>query len=249
MQKLKAKKFLWIAAACVVILAIVLPIYLLQQGQETTEEGKVVDSSYITEIHQRLDPADIPELKSIISSSAANYTRERAVLVLADIAMSSGVTQDVVDFLKDVAYNEQNDEVRTAAYASLAHIYELYPLEEKGNLTASSIGEIRQGGNITLILTAFSSVDVAEAKVAIERIVPIGAVEGEGIKVKPLSPMEFPLKAGESRETMFEVILGNEGEYSILCVLKLDLDRITIQTIEREYYLKVGKTSGRFEAL
>ena len=156
-----------VAIICAIVIAIAIPIYLWQSREAA------VESDYISELHTRLDPGDIPELKEIITTHPDNYVRERAIFVLADIAVRKDVTEDVIDFLKDLAYNEENDEVRSAAYANLDFIREFYPLETKGELTIRIEGEIREGNNITIIATASSTVDVEEATVGTRRMAEI----------------------------------------------------------------------------
>ena len=237
------------ALISVVVLATVLSILLWPSGGE--EKAKVIDPAYISDIHLRLDPADIPELKQIIESHPDSYTRERAVFVLTDIAIRKDVTDDAIDFLKGIAYNEENDVVRSAAYSNLDLIREFYPLETRGDLALRVEGEIREGNTITVVATASSTVDVDEAAVGVKRLAEFGAEETTGIQLDTSShrnPTRLSLRAGESEDVPFTVQLGKEGKYLILWVLKLSFDRVDYQVIEKGIYLTVGKTGGSFEA-
>jgi len=241
------------ASVCVAVLAAALSVYLWWSWGG--EEGEEIGPSYISELHLRLDAEDIPELKEIIESHPDNYTRERAVFVLADIAIRRNKTEEVVDFLKGIAYDEENDDVRSAAYANLDLIREYYALETRGDLTIRVEGKIREGNSITLIADASSTVDVDEAIVGVRRIAEFGTEETVGVELDPAhprnpsNPMRISLKAGESKEIPFTIHLRKEGEYLILCALKLNIDRVDYQTIEKKIHLTVEKTGGTFETV
>jgi hypothetical protein len=245
MRNLGPKRAAIVLAAliCVVVLAAVLAILLWPSGGK--EEAKTIDPAYISEIHTRLDPKDIPELKQIIESHPDAYTRERAVFALADIAIRNNVTEDVIDFLKGVAYNEENDQVMSAAYSNLYLIRQSHPLETRGDLALRVEGEIKEGNTVTVVASASSTVDVDEAALGVKRIAPAGiGLDGSNAD----NPVGISLRAGEPQDVPFTIQLGREGKYLILCVLKLSFDRVDYQTIEKGIYLTVGKTGGSFEA-
>ena len=135
-----------------------------------------------------LDPEDIPELKEIVETPPDNYTRERAIFVLTDIAIRKDVPEEVVDFLKDIAYNERNEDVVAAAYANLYLIRETYPLEMKGDLTIRVEGEIKKGNNVTVVADASSAVDVSKAIVRIKEIVEYESNKRVDITLWSISP-------------------------------------------------------------
>lgn len=240
-------------SALIVIIIIILVVVILSVFLFTDvwQPSSSVDLNYIKEIHIDLNPTDIPKLKDIIKTHPDNYVRERAIFVLADIAIKNNVTEDVIDFLKEIAYNEENDDVRTAAYANIYLIRESYPLAIKGDLNIQVLGEIRKGENITIVASASSTVDVTEAIVGVKRVANLGGNETQGIMLTVVSrnPVRFPLNAGESKEITFKIFLAEEGEYMIFCELQLNFDRIDYQTIEKKIHLTIGKTEGEAQVL
>src|SRR4030042_7165878 len=105
------KKMIAIPAILIVIvLAVTLPLSL-GSGD--------VDVKYL-ESMQVDPPSDyIDKLVSIVKDDDDPYIRERAVFTLVDIAVAGNETEKIVDFLKDLAMNELDDNVRTAAYANI----------------------------------------------------------------------------------------------------------------------------------
>jgi hypothetical protein len=208
-----------------------------------------VNLNHVEEIHLRLDPVDIPELKIIIRNHPDNYVRERAVLVLSDIAIRKNVTNDAVGFLKDVAYNEKNDQVRSAAYSSINQIREFYPLAVQAGFAVKMDGAIIQGETITLVVICDCGRSVDEATVGINHIIEKEVGATNGIRLASPNPVRFPLQAGEGKNARFEMELRNEGDYRILCSLKLGFGRIDYLTLEKEIHLRVEKTGGSYEVL
>jgi hypothetical protein len=98
------------ATLIIVILAITLPLTL---------GSAEVNVEYLESM--RLDPPNdyIDELVSIVKENEDPYVRERAVFTLVDIAIEGNETEEIVDFLKELAMNETDDNVRTAAYANI----------------------------------------------------------------------------------------------------------------------------------
>jgi hypothetical protein len=234
-----------VALAAIAALATVLSIRPWSSAEE--ERAKEVDASYVSELHMRLDPKDIPELKEIVRLNPDSDTRARAISVMTDIAMRKNVTEEVIDFLKGTASDEEDAAVRSHAYANLDLIREFYPLETRGDLSVRVEGEVKEGSSITLVATASSTVDIGEATVGVRRLAQDGYEQPVDIRLDSPNPVRFPLKTGETKEASFEVYLGKEGRYLILLALTLDLDKVDSQTIEKEVYLAVGKTAGTFE--
>jgi len=218
------------------------------------EEREQEGLEYLNDIHRSMDPKNISELKEIILNHPDDYVRERAIFVLTDIAIRSNNVDDVIDFLKKIAYNEKDDEVRTAAYANLDLIREYYPIERVGDLKVRVEGDVRKGGNISLVLTAYSKVDVIEAKAGIKRIVNFRGETTpetilEGAVLSSRNPVRFILNAGESKDASFTIHLKESGEYIVSCMLKLDIDRVDYQVIEKQVYLKVEEGGGEYKVI
>ena len=214
-----------------------------------TEETSLADLEYLERVHRELDPASIPELQDIIVNHPDTYVRERAVFVLTDIVIRSGERVDeVVEFLKEIAYSEKEDKVRTAAYANLDLIRRYYPLDLGASLEVSVEGEIIRGKNITLVFTVVSPEDLPEARVGIRRIVNLTSDTHEPVlgMLMSMNPVRFSLKAGEPRDARFTIYLMDVGEYLIDCILELNLDRVDYQIIKRKVYLNVGEMDGSY---
>jgi len=233
-----------VALAAIAALATVLSIR--PWSSAGGEKAKEADAGYVSDLHMRLNPKDIPELKEIVRLNPDSDTRQRAISVMTDIAMRKNVTEEVVDFLKGIASEEEDAAVRSHAYANLDLIREFYPLEKMGDLSVGVEGEIKEGSSITLVATASSTVDVGEATVGVQKLAQYASEQAVDIRLDSRNPIRFPLKAGETKEASFEVYLGKEGRYLVLLALTLDLDKVDSQTAEKEVYLAVGKTGGTF---
>lgn len=199
-------------------------------------------------IHLNLDVNDIPKLKEIIKSDTDSYVRERAIFVLTDISIQKNVTTEAIDFLKDIAHSEKNDEVRTAAYSNLDLIRETVPPPIEGELDFRIEGDIKKGGDITIFLRAIAYQD-SEATVFIKRLSSYGDNERVGLSLVGRNKVNFPLKSGESNEFPFTLAIDENGEYLVIGALKLSLDRVDYRVIEKQIYLKVDETEGSYKEL
>jgi len=225
------KKWLAVLAAVVVALAVSLPIVL---GSDT------VDVEYLEAM--RMDPpADYAEkLTSIVEEHEDPYVRERAVFTLVDIAVEGNETDEIIDFLKDLAMNEADDNVRTAAYANLDLIRDLFPPESKGSLELSLDGEIRHGAEVQLVAEVSSTVDLEEA--AIVGIISLP----DGIELLSDGVVKVKLAAGVPQAVGFDLRLNETGEYIVSLALKLSFDRIDYEVIHKDVYLAVNESGGEF---
>lgn len=218
----------------VVVLAIVLPLTL---GSEE------VDINYLESM--QLDPPDnyIEELMSIVENNDDPYIRERAVFTLVDIAVEGNETEEVVDFLKGLAMNETEDSVRTAAYANLDLIRDLFPPEKVGSLELSLSGDIGKGSEVTLVAEVSSTIDLEE-----EAIIGIISLPDD---IELLSPgvLKIELEANVPEEVNFNLRLNQTGEHIITVALKLSFDRIDYEMIYQDVYLAVNESDGEFSLL
>jgi len=244
------KRNYWIIGTiAVAIAAIVAVVALVVPGGEEPEEadGDITEerteslgSQYLEDM--QLDPPDdyIGQLKDVISTGTDQYIRERGIFTLTDIAIREGDTGEIIDFLKDVAMNESDENVRTAAYANVDLIRQAHPLPERGVLEVSISGEIKKESMITLIASISATIDVSDAIVGIQRlhqdIVPISS---------PATNMN--LQAGEKQTFECELKLNGTGEYSIPVMLMLSFDRLDYEAITREVVLTVNEADGEYE--
>jgi hypothetical protein len=228
------RKGLAVLGVVVVVLAVSLPIAL---GSEN------VDVEYLESM--RLDPPEnyVEKLTSIVESHEDPYVRERAVFTLVDIAIDGNETEEIVDFLKDVAMNEPDDNVRTAAYANVDLIRDLFPPDRKGSLELSLSGEISQGAEVQLIAEVLSSLDLEE-----EAILGIVSLP-DGIELLSTGVLKVQLEANVPQEVGFDLRLNEPGDYVITVALKLSFDRIDYEEIRKNVYLAVHQLDGEFSEL
>jgi len=220
------------------IVAVVVMFYMSGMKEEKPEVSE--ENIEYLESMQLNPPKDyIKKLTSIIKTNENSYMRERAIFTLTDVAIRKYETEKIIDFLKEVARNEKEDNVRTAAYANIDLIREYYPLEKQGSLELSILGEIKKNSKIKLIAKISSKVDVEEAIVGIDtthqNIVPVN------VSV-PVYKLE--LRANQPEEVEFELLLKEVGEYEIPVTLILSFDRIDYEEIREEILLKVDETGG-----
>ena len=197
------------------------------------------DVEYLEEM--QLNPTDnyIEELENIILNDSDPYVRERGIFTLTDIALREGDTDQIVDFLKEIAYDDEDENVRTAAYANVDLIRKVHPLPQRGSLQLSIAGEIEKGSTISLIANITSSIDVNDAIVGIEKLhKDIESLSSPITNVK--------LQANESKIYKCELKLNETGTYVLPVTLMLSFDRVDSETIQQEIHLTVTETDGEY---
>jgi hypothetical protein len=217
--------------AIVVTLAVVLPLTL---GSEK------VDVEYLESM--RLDPPDnyIEKLMSIVQDNDDPYVRERAVFTMVDLAVGGNETEKIIDFLKVLAIEETEDNVRTAAYANIDLIRDLFPPEKQGFLELHLSGNIGKGREVALIAEVSSAIDLEE-----EAILGIISLP-DGIELLSTGVLKIELEANVPKEVAFNLRLNQTGEYIITVALKLSLDRIDYEEVHKDVYLIVNESDGEF---
>ena len=215
----------------VVVLAVVLPLTL---GSEK------VDVEYLESM--RRDPPEnyMEKLMSIAQDNDDPYVRERAVFTLVDIAIGGNETEKIIDFLKVLAIEEKEDNVRTAAYANIDLIRDLFPPEKKGFLELHLSGDISIGSEVTLIAEVTSTIDLEE-----EAILGIISLP-DGIELLSTGVLKLELEANVPKEVGFNLRLNQTGEYIITVALKLSFDRIDYEEVQKDVYLIVNESDGEF---
>lgn len=222
--------------ALVIVALTIASVYLIIENFPEREREEEITVSDIEAI--MINPGDnyIEELEEIIETHENASVREAAILALADITIMKNETEQVVDFLKDIAMNEKEVNVRSAAYAALDLIREIYPLEKKGTLEVDIIGDIKKNGNIILVATISSTVDV-EGSIAIEYL---------HLNIEPLTaPFKYVnLEADISQDVEFELHLEDVGEYFIPVILMLSFDRVDYEITKKKIFMNVYEDSG-----
>ena len=225
------KKVIAMLAVVVVVLAVALPLAL---GSEE------VDVEYLESM--RLDPPEnyIDKLMSIVQDNDDPYVRERAVFTLVDIAVGGNETEEIIDFLKVLAMDEKEDNVRTAAYANIDLIRDLFPPEKTGSLELYLSGNIGKGSEVALVAEVSSTIDLEE-----EAILGIISLP-DGIELLSPGVLKLELKANVSKEVGFNLRLIQTGEYIITVALKLSFDRIDYEEVHKDIHLTVNESDGEF---
>jgi len=222
-------KILILFLVVIVIISVVASYFLVIQDKE-------MSLSDIEAI--QLNPGDdyIQRLEETVNTSGDAYIRERALLALTDITIRKNETDEIVDFLKNIAINEEEDNVMSAAYASLDLIREIYPPDWYGTLELHLVGDIKKHGNVTLIATIGCTVD-AEALVGIDKL---------HINMEPITDpvKKVQLVANTPQQIEFELHVKDVGEYFVPVTLILGIDIVDYETISKTIYIDVHEDFG-----
>jgi hypothetical protein len=220
----------------------------LETPKETTEEGGLetldktakIDIEHLDSLLLNPDEDYIQELTSIIKSNSHPYVRERGIFTLTDITIRKKETEKIVDFLKEIAMDEKEDNVRTAAYANIYLIRNINPLEKRGSLDMSVTGDIKKGANITLNAKISSSVTLDEEAIIGVRQLP------DNIELLSNGAYRIKLIANNPQEIEFDLHLKETGNYMFPVNLKLSFDRIDYELVTKQAHIEVGERTGEF---
>jgi len=229
-------------------------------GQATTED--------ITQMRMDANSSSLAMLEGIIAGPGDNYTRERAVIAYADIALRTGNGEDALNFLKGVAYNEQNDEVRTSAYTNYYWLKEGMGKGAQSEMGVEVSGDLMAGNNITILVTALTSREATDpAKISCgaqslenqsfssgsqpgESVTLGGSTSGRGAfaHAQVLSPdmLRRDLSVGVSVSVPFTVNLKESGQTLVKCRVEVRHDRLDYDELEKWVYLDIGAESGTY---
>lgn len=176
----------------------------------------------------------ISKLKAIIEGDSDPYVRERAVFTLAEIAVRRHETGDVVGIVREVAENESDDNVRTAAYANLDVIRSYAPPENNSTLELNVTGDLRKGETITLTAKVSSRIDIEK-----EAMLSIPSLHNNVELVSGSRVQKIRLQAGEPREVEYKLKLNETGTYFVPVSLLVSLSRTEHEKLREEVHLVV----------
>jgi hypothetical protein len=188
-----------------------------------------------------LNPPDgyIGVLEDRIRRDPDPYVREKGIATLTSIAIRRNETDQIIPFLKELAYNEDDDQVRTAAYANIGLIRLNYPLPSRGTLRVSLEGRIGKGKNITVVATVTPTVDVPDATMGISRF-------EEGLYPATDPVVRTSLQARVPKEFRFGISLNKAGSYEVPVAVLLSWDRVDDEYLEKIIDLTVRETDGEY---
>ena len=226
----------WLIFGILAMIFIVIPIFFIF-GMILQKEENNLDSF---QSMQENPPSDyIQQLESIIRSNNESYVREQGIFTLTDIAIRNNETEKIIPFLKEIAMNEKQEKVRTAAYANINFIRSENPPEKKGTMELSILGDIKKGGNITLVAIVSSTIDSPKAIITIDKL-------NSNIQLTSSPIVKFNLKAHESKKIAFNLILKEKGSYFIPVTFMMSFNRIDYETVHKRVYLTVNEKSGSY---
>ena len=230
------KKIL-ITIAIFIVIAIIAAVLVI------TNRPARVDMEYLSAME--LNPPDnyVEELTSIVEKDDDPYIRERAIFTLTNIAIKGNETDEIIGFLKNLAISDKDEDIQSAAYSNIYLIREIYPLEKKGSMELSVIGDIRKGSNITFCAEVSSKVDVN-----IPAIVGIGHLDNN-IELDSPGVEKISLKANVPQEVRFDLHLKETGQYIIPVGFELRFDLVDYESIHQRIAIKIDETSGEFALL
>jgi len=241
------RNYLIIAGLLVALIIVIVVVMVAISGDdedETTTEQPTDAVTVETLEEMQLNPPDdyINQLQNIILDDSDPYVRERGIFTLTDIALRDGDTKQVIDFLKEIANNEADDDVRSAAYANVDLIRKNIPLPATGNLELSISGQISKGSTISIIAVVTCDTEVSDAVVGIEKL------------HHDIEPLSFPvinidIQPNEPVTVEYELKLNETGDYSIPVSLLLSFDRIDSEKIQHEILLTVNETYGEYSII
>jgi len=188
----------------------------------------------VENLHLRMNPKDMETLKKITLNHPDSLVRERAILGLMDIAQRNNHSQEVLEFLKNIAENEKDEGVRSTAYAAIDLLREKNPLE-LGSLDVRIEGDVKPGKNFTLIVEIRMKKE-ARGLVGIKMLGEFGS-DDPGIELLSRNPVKFEGKAGETRTSKFILQVKRKSKYLIWVATKLESGKTDYQILEKRVYL------------
>ncbi len=252
--KLKSLKTIFILGVVVMIVLLIFGyIWLAKIKEEKFIKSQTFDS--INKLQEFPSQKTIKKLKILTESSFLDsYLRERAIFVLTDISIKLEKNSETRDYLKKIALNQEMPvNLHSAALANLDLIDQLFPPKKHGMMNVDVQGEIKLGGQISIIIRLLSDIDVENVKVGaggIKHYSPM--LTPEKIESPIITPITKPpwwkgsIKANALKELKFDFRIEKEGEIEFPVVYEFNFDSIDSETEKQSLYFKITKTGGEF---
>jgi hypothetical protein len=262
------KKIIIGALALVILIAAVFVVFIQPKGGADTNATGIhpiplnATLAHVEDLHMGMDSQSMAELESIIKSDADNYTRERAVSVYSDIASRSDPGR-ALSFLKSVAASEQNDDVRTSAYANYNWLKNVSHIGPQTTMDVHVIGDIKPGNNITLVLSILSTrgsdipadIGMAATSLKDQNVSGAGSIivdanAGKGaltnLVIEPSSRLRRVIPANVSVEVPYTVTISKAGQAFLKARVDMRYDLTDFETVEKDIFLDVGASGGNY---
>ena len=257
------KKFIIIGLVLlVVVIAVAAFFYMTVIGPQTASLAHVDD------LHMQMSASSLGELETIIRNNANPYTRERAVNVYTDIALQTQNSKRALAFLKGLATDEKNDDVRTSAYTNYYFIKEVTGIPPETTMDVRVIGDIKPGNNITVVLDITSirgsnlSFVGMQARTLQEQttntgnnstgimLTVVNANTGKGaltnVLLDPSYRIRKPLPANITVEYPYTVSIKGPGKVVLQSIVEVRYDMIVYDTLKKDIFLDIGSTGGTY---
>jgi len=249
-----------IIGAVVVVLVVLGAFILLQKPAAGAEAGLV----QVGELHMQMDSSSLSELEKIIHSNADNYTRERALTSYADVALRTGNGEQALVLLRELAYNETNDDVRTSAYTNYYWLKEEMGKGPDTTMDVQVRGDIKPGNNITVVVTLAntrgsnlttlilwpSPLDDVSISNDGSNIVDVNTGKGAYAQahVTPSTRLSLELQPNVSQEIEYTVYLKGPGQTVLKAAAEVRYaeDRLDYDQLEKDIFLDVGSSEGNY---
>lgn len=228
-----------IAALACVVLAVGAIFALSGDGGRSQIKPEDTTIDDLISIQKNPPPDYIEELTQVIENSEDQQIRDAAINILTDIAIRRSDTDEIIDFLKDLAAHEEDPVIMSAAYAGIDLIRDTYPLPPMGSLNLSVRGEVKRGGDVEIIATISSTTDISKAVLGLE--FPPDSVE-------MITPPVFytALSANQPVTHTFPLRLLETGEIKIPVQLILSTDLTDYEQIDRYVLFVVRDGDGEY---
>jgi hypothetical protein len=242
----------------VVIIAVAAFFYVTVIGPRTAT------LSHVDDLHMQMSASSLGELEAIIQNNADPYTRERAINVYTDIALRSQNQKRALAFLKGLASDEKNDDVRTSAYTNYYFIKEEAAIPPETTVDIRMTGDTKSGSTITVVLIVTSLRGSTKSTVGMVarplqevamtsdyNTTEFGANTGKGaltnVVLTPSIPIQRPLPANMTVEFPYTVTLKAPGKVVLETSVKVQYnDRVDYDLISKKIFLDVGSNSGTY---
>jgi len=184
----------------------------------------------------------IQKLTGIIQTNQNSYIRERGIFTLTEIALQKNETEKITSFLKEIATNEKDTNIQSAAFSAIYLIKTVHPEEPHATLDVTIDGPIQKGTIITLIA------NVSIHKPAVKAIVGITELSNS-MELQTNPVIKLNLSNQTSQIIPFKIKLLATGSYYLPVTLKVSYDRVDEDTINKHLIVNVSETRGSYKIL